>query len=117
MRQDAQGFPLVMLFLQTAQKLLALRIIPQKQGGGFGKSPLEVRIAAFLREQISVCSETRDRLRDVAERGASGLAAADVHALTGALDDRRVLLAIGDLQASLNDVSGFRRDRKPVVGG
>jgi len=48
MRQDTQGFTFVMFFLQTAQKLLALGIIPQEQGGGFGKSPLEVRIADFV---------------------------------------------------------------------
>ena len=50
MRQDAPGFPLVMLLLQTAQQLLALGIVTQAESGSFSKGPLEVRIADFLPE-------------------------------------------------------------------
>jgi hypothetical protein len=48
MRQEAQGCTLVMLCLHTAQKLLALGIMAQAQGGSFGKGPLEGRMAAFF---------------------------------------------------------------------
>jgi hypothetical protein len=48
MSEDAQGFTLVMLFLQTAQKLLALGVVTQEESGGFRKGPLEVRVADLL---------------------------------------------------------------------
>jgi hypothetical protein len=48
MSQDAQGFPLVMLVLQTAQKLLALGSVPQEESGSFREGPLEVRVADVL---------------------------------------------------------------------
>ena len=47
MRQKAQGFALIMLFLKAAHQLLPLRVMAQ-EGGGFGKGPFEVRIADFL---------------------------------------------------------------------
>jgi hypothetical protein len=48
MRQNAQRFTLIMLFLQTSEKLLTFRISAEEQGGGFGKGPLKVRIADFV---------------------------------------------------------------------
>jgi hypothetical protein len=48
MGQDAQRFPLIMLFLQTCEKLLTVRVMAQKQRGRFRKGPLEVRMADFV---------------------------------------------------------------------
>jgi hypothetical protein len=41
MRQDSQGFALTLLFRQAREPLLARRMIPQAQHGGFGEGPLE----------------------------------------------------------------------------
>jgi hypothetical protein len=56
MRQDAQGFPLVMLLLQTAQQLLALGIVTQAESGSFRKGPLEVRIANVFARGAQACA-------------------------------------------------------------
>ena len=48
MRENSQGFPLVMLFLQAGESLLPRRIVTEKQHGSFGKGPREVGVTDFL---------------------------------------------------------------------
>jgi hypothetical protein len=43
--QEGPGFPLIVGFLQAGQRFLPRLVVPQKQHGGFGKGPLEVRMA------------------------------------------------------------------------
>jgi hypothetical protein len=43
--QDGQCLAFVVLFLQSVQEFLTLRVIPQEQDGCFGKGPLEMGVA------------------------------------------------------------------------
>jgi hypothetical protein len=45
MRQDRQGVALTLLFRQASEQLLARRMIPQEQHGGFGEGPREIGLA------------------------------------------------------------------------
>jgi hypothetical protein len=47
MSQDGQRFALAMFFLQAGKQLLAGRVVPQQQDGGFGEGLLEVSITHF----------------------------------------------------------------------
>jgi hypothetical protein len=47
-RQDAQGFAFIMLFLQSGQKFLSRFVVAQAQRGGFRKGPLEGRVPDCL---------------------------------------------------------------------
>jgi len=81
MRQETQGFPLVRLLLQTAQKLLALGSVPQEQRGSCRKGPRERRMADFCaRGAHAVATRCLAACDQAAIRGA-GLPAGDTVAL------------------------------------
>jgi hypothetical protein len=48
MRQDGQGFAVVLCFLQAGQIFLPCRSVAKEQRGSFGKGPREVGVADFL---------------------------------------------------------------------